>query len=141
MEQVQQNTPWWRRWWMIIIWVILAMVVVVVMIASNSTSTGTNRSRHVDPFTGRSDCYGYPYTIGRTIKNQLKDPDSFRWATIEGYRGPAGKSIVIIPPDENKHSHFVARYRAKNSFGAYTIGEAVGYVNYNDCRVHLTSID
>ena len=140
--QTTQRTPWWRRWWMIVIYCIVALLVVIS--AVNGIRTGgegvkppllteeqKNRLEH---------CAGYEVTIERVIKRNLKDADSFEWRE-SSFGLPAGESLTVLTAGADGKAPFVAHYRAKNSFGALTLGEAVGYIERDGCVVHLTAAE
>ena len=70
----------------------------------------------------------------------IYDADSFEWRE-SSFRLPAGESLTVLTAGADGKAPFVAHYRAKNSFGALTLGEAVGYIERDGCVVHLTAAE
>ena len=140
-EQATQRTPWWRRWWVILVWILLAILV----IGAVSTAIG-GEPAPPPPLTEEQlnrleHCSGYQVAIERVIKRNLKDADSFEWRESSSSGLPTGGSLAVLPAGADGEAPFVGHYRAKNSFGALTLGEAVGYIQRDGCVVHLATAE
>lgn len=68
-------------------------------------------------------------TFVRVVEEQLRDPDSFEHIETR-----------ITPVKDGKHN-LIMEYRAKNGFGGYTVGLAVGIVDNASCSATLLSLD
>lgn len=64
------------------------------------------------------------------IEQNLKDPSSFDHDETR-----------ITPVDENGEHLLIMRYRAKNGFGALTIGNATATINNSDCSATMISTE
>lgn len=64
------------------------------------------------------------------VEQNLKDPDSFDHAETR-----------ITPVNENGEHLLVMQYRAKNGFGALTIGNATATIKNSDCSATITSAE
>ncbi len=66
---------------------------------------------------------GSVYQVERWLKDNLKDPDSFK--AIEW------SPVVEVPPGSSLPHKFIVRckYRAKNSFGGYVIEQKMFYLD------------
>ena len=110
--------------------VIIALIVVIPLVVGGGESTSEKTEDNqkgfhcLNPFDGNHD------GLEALIRAQLKDPNSMETIVTR-----------ITPVDTNGNHRIVLEYRARNSFGGMTLGQAIGSVDNDTCEATLLSIE